>query len=102
MLAILSINNKSFGNPIDYLLEAFKYINESSITELSWKVLFQLAEIYYERGNYSKSEEFNSFAISVLNYIFNNIKNEKIKFILMESSEIKDVYKKLLLMQQNY
>ena len=26
MLAILSINKNSFGNPIDYLLEAFKYI----------------------------------------------------------------------------
>jgi serine/threonine protein kinase/tetratricopeptide (TPR) repeat protein len=102
MLAILSINKKSFGNPIDYLLEAFKFINESSITELSWKVLFQLAEIYYERGNYSKSEEFNSFAISVLNYIFNNIKNEKIKSIVMESSERKNVYNKLLLMKQKY
>jgi serine/threonine protein kinase len=102
MLANLSINEKSFGNPIDYLLEAFNYINESSITELSWKVLFQLAEIYYERGNYSKSEEFNSLAISVLNYIFNNIKNEKIKSIIMKSSERKDVYNKLLLMKKKY
>lgn len=102
MLAILSINRNSFGNPIDHLLEAFEYINESSITELSWKILSRLAEIYYERGNYSKSEKFNSFAISVLDYIFNNIKNEKIKSIILESSERKDAYKKLLMMQQNY
>jgi hypothetical protein len=102
MLAILSTNKNSFGNPIDHLLEAFEYINESSITELSWKVLSRLAEIYYERGNFSKSEKFNSFAISVLDYIFNNIKNEKIKSIILESSERKDAYKKLLIMQQNY
>jgi tetratricopeptide (TPR) repeat protein len=102
MLAILSINKNSFGNPIDYLLEAFKYINESSITELSWKVLYRLAEIYYERGNYSKSEEFNSYAMSVMNFIFNNIKNEKIKSFVMESSERKEVYQKLLNMQKNY
>jgi tetratricopeptide (TPR) repeat protein len=102
MLAILSINRSSFGNPIDYLLEAFEYINESSITELSWKVLYRLAEIYYERGNYSKSEEFNSYAISVLNYIFNNIKSEKIKSIIMDSPERKEVYQRLLIMQRNY
>ena len=102
MLAILSINKNSFGNPIDYLMEAFKYINESSITELSWKVLFKLAEIYFERGNYSKSEEFNSFAISVMNFIFNNINNENIKSFLMESSERKEVYQNLLNMQKNY
>src|ERR1035437_1648763 len=102
MLAILSINRSSFGNPINYLLEAFEYINESSITELSWKVLYRLAEIYYERGNYSKSEEFNSYAISVLNYIFNNIKSEKIKSIIMDSPERKEVYQRLLIMQRNY
>jgi tetratricopeptide (TPR) repeat protein len=102
LLAILSKDRTSFGNPIDYLLEAFKYINESSITELSWKVLFLLAEIYYERGNYSKSEEFNSFAISVMNFIFNNIKNENIKSFVMESSERKEVYLNLLNMQKNY
>jgi tetratricopeptide (TPR) repeat protein len=102
MMAILSINKNSFGNPIDYLLEAFKYINESSITELSWKVLYRLAEIYYERGNYSKSEEFNSYAMSVMNFIFNNIKNEKIKSFVMDSPERKEVYQKLLNMQKNY
>jgi hypothetical protein len=101
-MAILSINKNSFGNPIDYLLEAFKYINESSITELSWKVLYRLAEIYYERGNYSKSEEFNSYAMSVMNFIFNNIKNEIIKSFVMDSPERKEVYQKLLNMQKNY
>jgi hypothetical protein len=92
----------SFGNPIDYLLEAFNFIRESSITELSWKVLFRLAEIYYERGNYSKSEEFNTFAISVMNFIFDNIKNEKIKSFVMESSERKESYQRLLNMKKNY
>jgi len=102
MLAILSTNNNSFGNPIDYLLEAFNFIKESSITELSWKVLFRLAEIYYERGNYSKSEEFNSFAISAMNFIFDNINNVKIRSFVMESSERKESYLRLLNMKKNY
>jgi serine/threonine protein kinase/tetratricopeptide (TPR) repeat protein len=102
MFAILSIKSKSFGNSIDYLLEAFNYINESGITELSWKVLYQLAEIYFERGNYSKSEEFNTFAISVLDYIFNSIKNKNIRTVITESSERKEIYKRLLMMQQKY
>ena len=100
--AILSLSERSFGNPIDFLLDTLKYINESSITELSWKVLSLLAEIYYERGNYSKSEEYNSDAMSVLNYIFNNIKSDKIKSLIMENSERKEVYQKLLMMQGKY
>jgi serine/threonine protein kinase/tetratricopeptide (TPR) repeat protein len=102
ILALLSLKSNTFGNSIDYLLDAFNYIDDSGITELSWKVLYKLAEIYYDRGNYSKSEEFNTFAISVLDYIFNNIKNTKIKSILMESSERKEAYKRLLMMQQKY
>jgi tetratricopeptide (TPR) repeat protein len=102
LLAVLSINLKTIGNPVDYLFEVYNYINEFSITELSWKVLYRLAEIYFERGNYSKSEEFNTFAISVLDFIFNNIKDEKIKSIVMENPERKEVYKRLLMMKQNY
>jgi serine/threonine protein kinase/tetratricopeptide (TPR) repeat protein len=100
LFALLSSKDKIFGNQIDYLLEAFKFINESSITELSWKVLYHLADIYHKRGNYSKSEEYNSFAMSVLNYIFNNINSEKIKSFVMESR--KEVYKELLEMQKKY
>jgi tetratricopeptide (TPR) repeat protein len=102
LFAVLTINNKTFGNPIDYLLKALNYINESSITELSWKVLYQLADIYFERGNYPKSEEYNTFALSVLNYIFNNINNKKIQSYVIESSERREVYQKLLMMQKNY
>ncbi|MDR3611025.1 MAG: protein kinase [Ignavibacteriaceae bacterium] len=102
LFAVLTINNKAFGNPVDYLLKALNYINESSITELSWKVLYQLADIYFERGNYPKSEEYNTFALSVLNYIFNNINNKKIQSYVIESSERREVYQKLLMMQKNY
>lgn len=102
MFALLSTNKNSFGIPIDYLLEAYDYIKISGITELSWKVLFRLALNYYERGNYSKSEEFNIFAIAVLDFIFNNIKNEKIKSIIMENPERNDAYKRLLIMQKSY
>jgi serine/threonine protein kinase/tetratricopeptide (TPR) repeat protein len=102
LLAVLSRNNKRIGNPVDYLIEALSYINDSSITELSWKVLYHLADIYNERGNYSKSEGYNIDAVSVLNYIFDNINNKKIKSFVMESSERKEVYQNLLNMQKNY
>jgi serine/threonine protein kinase/tetratricopeptide (TPR) repeat protein len=102
LFALLAINNKTFGNPIDYLLDALNYINESNITELSWKVLFRLADIYNERGNFSKSEEYNTFALSVLNYIFDNISNKEIQSFVFESPERKEVYQKLNMMQKNY
>jgi serine/threonine protein kinase/tetratricopeptide (TPR) repeat protein len=100
--ALIAINKNSDINPVDYLLKAYEYISESSITELTWRVLFKLTVLYYERGNYSKSREFNTYAVSVLDFIFSNIKNAKIKRMVMEQEDRKGAYNKLKFMQSNY
>jgi len=83
-------------------MEAYGYISEFSIIELTWQVLFQLAVFYYDRGNFSKSKEFNTYAVSVLDYIFDNIKSIKIKRMVIESADRKEAYDKLKLMQSHY
>jgi hypothetical protein len=100
--AVIASNKDSTGNPVDYLLDAYGFLAESTITELTWKVLFRLADLYYDRGNFPKSKEFNIYAVSVLDYIFNNIKNNKIKRLVVENPERKEAYNKLKLMQSNY
>jgi tetratricopeptide (TPR) repeat protein len=102
LTAVISISNDSAGNSIDYLIEAHKFISEFSITELTWQVLFRLAVIYYDRGNFSKSKEFNKYAVSVLDYVFNNIKNSKLKKHVMNRFDRKEAYSKLKHMQSLY
>ena len=102
LAAIISIYKVSAGNPVDYLMKAYEFISEFSITELTWKVLFKLAEIYFERGNFSKSKEFNIYAVSVLDYIFNINKNIRLKRLIMEQGDREAAYNKLKLMQSKY
>ena len=99
---VVALNKDSIGNPIDLLLDTFGYISEFSITELTWQVMFKLSVIYYERGNFSKSKEFNIYAVSVLDYIYNNIKSSKIRRIVMEQADRKEAYSKLKSMQKYY
>jgi tetratricopeptide (TPR) repeat protein len=102
LLALVSLNSGSGGNPVDYLLDAYSFVCESSITELTWKVLFELAGIYFERGNFHKSKEFNNYAVSVLDYIFNIIEENKFKSCVMDYPERKNSYNRLLTMQSSY
>ena len=100
--AVVLINKETDRNPVDYLMEAYGYISEFSIMDLTWQVLFQLTVFYYDRGNFSKSKEFNTYAVSVLDYIFNNIKSIKIKRMVIESADRKEAYDKLKLLQSHY
>ena len=100
--AIVAANKDSAGNPVDYLTHAFNSVSELSITELTWQVMYRMAVLYYDRGNFPKSKEFNVYAISVLDYIFNNIRNGKLKKVVMEQPERKEAYNKLIFIQSYY
>ena len=102
LAALISTNKDSAGNPVDYLMDAYGFISEFSITELTWKVLYKLAVIYYERGNFPKSKEFNLYAVSVLDYIFNNCKSQKIRRYVSERIDRKEAYDRLKTMHSLY
>jgi hypothetical protein len=74
---------------MDYYTEAFNLINEISITELTWKILFDLYMIYSERGIVSRTNEFRNYAKQTIYYIADQFKSEKLKNIFLQKPERK-------------
>lgn len=64
---------------IEYFEDAYKLLEGESIIELTWKVLYEIAVSYYERGNFYKAKQPRIYAYELLNLIGDNITNSKIR-----------------------
>ena len=66
-------------NPFKCYSAAYEIIEDSYITELTWKVLLKLSEIYYERGNFSKITDNIFYAKKIIYFIADQIKDNNLK-----------------------
>jgi len=66
-------------NPFNCYSTAYKIIEDSYITELTWKVLLKLADIYYDRGNFSKISDNIFYAKKIIYFIADQIKDNNLK-----------------------
>ncbi len=78
---------------LEYFEEAYNLINGISITELTWKILFSLFRIYFERGNISKMIEFRNYTKHTINYIADQIKSPGLKKNYLENPERQNALK---------
>lgn len=74
----------------EYFESAYKKIENDSITELTWKVLVAITELYCERGNYYKAKKPRLYAIELLNMIADSISNTRIRTRYLEKRERKE------------
>jgi tetratricopeptide (TPR) repeat protein len=85
---IASENNDAELLPsIEYYENAFKILESESITELTWKVTFKIAQYYFERGNLHKAKDYIIYSKSLLEYIGSGIKNLKIRNAYLSKNE---------------
>lgn len=90
--------NEILKSPIDYFENAYSLIEDQSITELTWKVLFTMAETFWERGNFHKAKKPRLYAAEILNMITDHISNNKIRNAYIERVDRKQAFEKLKLM----
>ncbi len=76
---------------LSYYEDAFNKISSISITELTWKILDELARIYKDRGILSRSSEYEKYARQTLLYIVEQIKSARLKKIYLNNPERKKV-----------
>ncbi len=89
--------NENLKSPIDYFESAYSLLENQSITELTWKVLFTLAEIFWERGNFHKAKKPRLYTMEILNMIADHISNNKIRNAYIERGDRKQAFEKLKL-----
>ena len=72
---------------IEHFEEAYKLLEEEGIVELTWKVLFALAESYSERGNFNKAKNFIIYTRDLINSIAENIETTQFKTAYLQKEE---------------
>jgi serine/threonine protein kinase/tetratricopeptide (TPR) repeat protein len=82
---------------IEYFEKAYDLLEGQSIIELTWKVLYEITETYYERGNFHKAKKPRHYAYELINMIGENISNTKIRFAYFNQPERKKAIEKLIL-----
>jgi hypothetical protein len=92
---IVSRSNK-FGlpPPLESLNEAYELIKDEIVTELTWKVLYELSENYLLRGNINKANDFLYYSKEVIKFIADSIKNFDLKLKYLSKTERKVVIEK--------
>ncbi len=80
---------------LEYFEKAFEIIENESITELTWKILFEITNLYWERGNINKSKKPRIYAYELINLIGENISNSKIRSAYFNHPERKKALEKL-------
>ena len=89
---------ENLKSPIDYFESAYSLLENQSINELTWKVLFTMAETFWERGNIHKAKKPRLYAMELLNMISDHITNNKIRNAYIERADRKKALEKLKLM----
>lgn len=72
---------------IEHFEEAYELLEEEGIVELTWKVLFALAETYSERGNFNKAKNFIVYMRDLINLIAENIETTQFKTAYLQKEE---------------
>jgi serine/threonine-protein kinase len=75
------------SSSIEHYEKAYALLAEESIVELTWKVLFALAETYNERGNFDKAKNFIIYARDFIYLIAENIETTHFKTAYLQKEE---------------
>ena len=79
---------------IFYFSEAFNMINDLNVNETSCKILLELSVYYFERGNSTKAKEYASYGRALLNFMTDQLKDERSRDLYSNSSYRKFAWEK--------
>lgn len=91
----LSYKNIELKSALEYFENALQLIENQSISELTWKLLFSIADVYWERGNSHKAKKPRLYAYELLNMIAEHITSNKIRIAYLQHPERKKTLERL-------
>jgi hypothetical protein len=90
------IDDDSTLSQLDHLEKAYALLSDESIVELTWQVLFALAQSYGERGNIGKAKNFIIYTRDIINLIAENIQTTQFKTAYLQKDERRAAMEKLV------
>ncbi len=96
-LGIISKNIKSdkLLSPLVYFEKAYDLIKDEYINEVTWKVLFEISELYIERGNLTKAKYFVTYTRELIYFIAEKIESPHLRAAYLRNHERMNTLKKL-------
>lgn len=91
------VKDKRLSPPIEHFEKALSIIENENITELTWKVLLAISEVYIERGFINKAKKPLIYASELVNYIADKIKKSDLRTKYLGDKERKKVFENLKL-----
>ena len=70
-------SNLKIKSAIEYFENAYKFIEDFTINELTWKVLYYISDYYFERGNKLKAKEYAKYTKATIEHIAEKITDTK-------------------------
>jgi len=96
-LGIISKNftSDSLLPPMVYFEKAYELIKDENISELTWKVLYEITELYIERGNLNKAKHFVTYTRELIYLIAERIESPHLRAAYLRQDERLSTLKKL-------
>lgn len=79
---------------IFYFNKAFNLMSDLNINETACKIILELSNYYFERGNVIKAKEYASYGRSLINLMADQFKDDRSKDIYLSSSYRKNAWEK--------
>ena len=81
--------------PVEYYNSALKALEDFAVTELTWEIMFELGNYFFQRGNFGKAKENFNYAKEIIFYFGDNIKNSRLRDAYFNKPERKDALQKI-------
>jgi serine/threonine protein kinase/tetratricopeptide (TPR) repeat protein len=96
-LGMISKNYESnkLLSPLIYFEKAYDLIKDESVTELTWKVMYEISQLYVERGNYTKAKRFVVYARELIYFIAEKLESPQLRAAYLKNTERLETLKKL-------
>ncbi|HZW40375.1 MAG TPA: protein kinase [Ignavibacteriaceae bacterium] len=91
-----SFPEEKLESPFHYYNEALNIIDDFSINELTWMILYRLILNYDKRGNTSKVKELNVYFIPLIKYIVDKIKDDSLREVFFNNGFRKEAFSEVL------
>jgi serine/threonine protein kinase/tetratricopeptide (TPR) repeat protein len=84
----------SLETPVHYFNEALDLMSELNVNETTSKIIFELSNYYFERGNILKAKEFAVYGKSLINFFSEKFREIRMQDIYSNSSYRKSAWEK--------
>jgi len=81
--------------PLTHFEKAYELIKDGNISELTWKILFAISELYIERGNLNKAKQYVIYTRELIYFIAERLDSPRLRAAYLQQNERFRILRKL-------